>query len=64
MIDTDIIDRSHDARRHYVHTVRPRCPACGSTKLRSYHTAQNGDGSVTRHSRCLDCGARLLVVAE
>ena len=51
-------------KRHYVHYYRPRCPACGSHRLRAYRTTQNGDGSVTRHSRCLDCRAKLIVVAE
>jgi len=51
-------------RFRYVHYQRPRCPTCGSRRLRSYRTTQNGDGSLTRHSRCLDCRQRLLVVAE
>ncbi len=50
-------------KRYYVHYYRPRC-VCGSVKLRSYRTTQNGDGSLTRHSRCRDCGAKLIVVAE
>lgn len=51
-------------KRHYVHYERPRCPLCSSLKLRSNRTTQNGDGSVTRHSRCLTCGTRLIVVAD
>jgi len=51
-------------RFRYVHYRRPRCPTCGSCRLRSYHTVRNGDDSLTRYSRCLDCGQRLFVVAE
>jgi len=51
-------------RRYYVHYQRPRCPRCDSLRLRSYRSTPNGDGSVTRHSRCRDCGARLLIVAD
>ena len=51
-------------RRRYLHIRRPRCPACGSHKLRSYRSTANGDGSVTRHSKCLDCGVKLLIVVE
>ena len=50
--------------RHYIYFERPRCPECGSIRLRAYRSTKNGDRSVTRNSRCLDCGAKLIVVAE
>ncbi len=52
------------ATRHYVHFTRPRCPVCGSVKLRAYRTIRNGDGSLTRYSRCKDCETKLIVVVE
>ena len=51
-------------QRHYIYFERPRCPECGSIRLRAYRSTKNGDRSVTRNSRCLDCGAKLIVVAE
>jgi len=53
----------HD-RRFVVITTRPRCPRCGSTRLRAYRSTRAADGTVTRHSRCRDCGASGLVIAK
>jgi hypothetical protein len=47
----------------YVYCRRPRCP-CGSARLRSYRSLDNGDGSRTKYSRCLECGRRLVLVLE
>ena len=51
-------------RPRYVFARLPRCPACNSTKLRAYRTSRHGDDSLTRHSKCLACGQRLLIVLE
>jgi DNA-directed RNA polymerase subunit M/transcription elongation factor TFIIS len=48
----------------YVYTQRPRCPICGSPRLKAYKTRKNGDDSVTRYSKCLACGRRLILVVE
>jgi len=50
--------------RQYVYVTRPRCPACGSHKLLTYRTSQNGDDTLTRYAKCGDCGARLILVVE
>jgi DNA-directed RNA polymerase subunit RPC12/RpoP len=51
-------------RPRIVFVERPRCPACGSIRLQTYRTTQNGDSTVTRHARCRDCSQRILVVVE
>lgn len=51
-------------KRYYIAYRRPRCPVCGGLRIRSYRSTQAGDGSVTRHAKCGDCGAKLIVVAE
>jgi DNA-directed RNA polymerase subunit RPC12/RpoP len=61
VINHDIQPRE---RPRIVFVERPRCPACGSSRLQTYRTTQNGDSTVTRHSRCLACGQRLFVVVE
>ena len=48
----------------YVSWRRPRCPLCNSYRLRSYKTVANGDGTLTRYSKCRDCGTRLILVVE
>ncbi len=35
--------------------LRPRCPACGSAKLKTRKSVAQGDGSVLRHYACHDC---------
>jgi len=47
----------------YLYVRRPRC-ICGSVKLKSYATRRNGDGSLTRYTRCRACGRRLILVVE
>lgn len=42
---------------------RPRCPHCGSTRLRADRSVTDGDGTVTRYSRCQDCREKLCVIA-
>jgi hypothetical protein len=53
-----------DRQPEYVYTVRPRCPHCGSVRLRSYKTRDNGDDTLTRYSICQNCGRRLVLVVE
>ena len=43
---------------------RPRCPSCQSVRLLANRSENNGDGTVTRHVRCADCGERLRLVLE
>lgn len=50
--------------RRYVYCDRPRCPACGDVHLRAYHSADNGDGSLTRHTKCKTCGLKFILVME
>ena len=52
------------ARPVYLTLVRPRCPGCQSTRLRAYKTTNNGEGSLTRYSRCVECGRAVVVVVE
>jgi DNA-directed RNA polymerase subunit M/transcription elongation factor TFIIS len=43
---------------------RPKCPRCGSTKLRNYRSiSDQGDGSSLSWVRC-SCGQRFKVVME
>ncbi len=48
----------------YIHVTRPRCPSCGSTRLRAERSTRRASGTVVRHSRCRDCGQRVFVVCE
>ena len=49
--------------------TRPRCPDCGCPRFHAYKSVRNGepgsdDDSLTRYSRCLDCGRKVVVVVE
>lgn len=44
--------------------TRPRCPDCGSVRLASRSSRDQGDGSKLRYSVCRDCGLHLTVIAE
>ena len=48
----------------YVFIPRARCPECDSADLLTYHSADNGDGSTTRHTQCRHCGHKFKVVIE
>lgn len=50
----------------YLYLRRPRCPACGSTRLVTYRSVDNGDDSRTRYATCKakDCGQRVVIVCE
>ena len=49
----------------YVFCERARCPGCGSVRLKVYKTiGGDDDDSVTRYTRCKDCGQRFIIVAE
>jgi hypothetical protein len=47
----------------YVFTRRLRCPACDSAELRHYRTQRDGE-TISRHTRCVPCGHRFILVAE
>jgi len=49
-------------RRRYIFVERPKCPACRSVRLRCYASRRQGDSSLTRYSRCLDCGTKIIMV--
>jgi DNA-directed RNA polymerase subunit M/transcription elongation factor TFIIS len=51
-------------RPKYVYVTRPKCPDCGSVKLRAYKTIPNGDLTLTRYCKCGECQARLILVVE
>lgn len=54
-----------DPERRYVFVERTRCPVCGSPSLRAYKTLPpDGDGSVSRYTRCRACGHKFIVVEE
>jgi DNA-directed RNA polymerase subunit M/transcription elongation factor TFIIS len=57
-------DADAGERRHYLFVTRPRCPSCGSPKLRCYGSGRQGDASLTRYCRCCNCGTKLIVVVE
>jgi ribosomal protein S27AE len=66
--EQDIIEHQ-DASPCYLTLVRPRCPSCGCPRFRAYKTVRNGtpgsdDDSLTRYSRCVDCGQRVVMVIE
>ena len=46
--------------------TRPRCPACGLTRLRADHSESLGDenDTVVRISHCVDCGQRIRLWCE
>lgn len=48
----------------YLFLERPRCPECGSTRLRTYRSVEQEDGTRLRYSECLTCGCRLRIVLE
>lgn len=48
----------------YVYLRLPKCPFCGSTKLRAEHTEKRSTGQRVRHSRCKQCGERVFVVVQ
>jgi len=47
-----------------VRYMRPRCPKCGSMKIRSRRSINQGDGSMFRYSVCNECEENFVVVAE
>ena len=53
-----------DQRGRLVFCARPRCPECGSTRLKSYKTVQNGDDTVTRYTSCRDCLCKFRLCVE
>jgi len=64
MAEARITDAPGGERRRYGFARRPRCPACGSPRLRSYATRHQGDKTLTRYSRCRDCLTKLILVLE
>ena len=48
----------------YIFVERPRCPRCGSPALKTQKTVNHGDDSITRETKCRDCGHRFFVVVE
>ena len=59
-----------DARPVYLTLTRPRYPGLNSPHLLAYKSVKNGTGddtdddSLTRYSKCADCGRRVVVVVE
>jgi hypothetical protein len=64
MIDQHATNHVDHEPAAYVYFQRPRCVDCGSVKLRAYKSLDNLDGTRTRYAKCLDCGRRLVLVAE
>ena len=64
--DADLREPNEDAERRprYVFHRRPRCPVCGGSRLLAYRTSRHGDETITRHTRCADCGQRVYLVLE
>ena len=59
-----IPDRRPRKRLPTVTVPRPRCPACGQTRLRKYRSVRDqGDGSALWWVRC-PCGNRFRVLLE
>ena len=48
----------------YVYIRRARCPICESPELKTQKTVDNGDDSLTRETKCRECGHRFFVVVE
>jgi transposase-like protein len=48
----------------FVWIRKPHCPNCDSVRLKIMHTSKNGDASITRYSKCQDCGRNVHVVVE
>ena len=43
---------------------RPRCPQCGSVRIRTRRTIRQGDDSTLRYVRCMKCSKSFKVVLE
>ena len=48
----------------YLWIRRPRCPDCGSAKLKVQRSVDNGDGSRTRYCKCGCCGLNVVLIVE
>jgi ribosomal protein S27AE len=48
----------------YIYVTRPRCPTCGSVRLRAEHSTRRSSGVTVRHSRCQVCGQRVYIVVQ
>lgn len=50
--------------RHYLFCEKPRCPECGSDRLKTDRSTDQGDGTRLRLAHCRVCGASLAIVIE
>jgi hypothetical protein len=48
----------------YVFARLPRCPACGSSELRSRRSIDQGDGSRKRWTTCKICNETFFLILE
>jgi formate dehydrogenase maturation protein FdhE len=59
---TGKLAKADDGQRPPVLTlIRPRCPACDSTRLWAYKSTTVDEGTTVRYSRCQNCGKRLVI---
>jgi len=59
----------HPIDKAPITTTIPRCPVCGSSRLKPYHTVteRDSEGAVAwkqQHVRCLKCDERRILIAE
>ena len=52
------------ATLRYVFISRARCPLCSSDDLHTRKTENNGDGSITRDTKCRGCKHHFSVIVE
>jgi hypothetical protein len=53
-----------DGKIAYIRQTLPRCPICGSARLRANRSEKWPSGTRIKHSRCLDCGKKVRVIVE
>ncbi len=51
-------------RSRWVRFQLPRCPFCGSTKLRTEHSERRKNGERVRHARCGKCKERVYLIPK
>jgi len=50
--------------RPVLHAIRPRCPRCGSARLRAYKSIDVGGDTIVRYVACRGCGGKALLILE
>lgn len=62
--DIPAITPQNTGSTHVVYVQRMSCDRCGSTKLKTQRSIDNGDKTRTRKMKCKGCGLNFEVVIE